>query len=174
MARWKGRRPDARTSAAAVASASGLVVSAAGAGLAGAGVWALREVRRGLERERIAGTDDMTPPGAPVTTGPAARSLAEVIRARTLETAGGRTYGETDLYVGADGRPTSDRAAALVDERTGEPVEHPAHALWLQSTTLQTALTQAYMGSRLAVLTIGIGTAFLAAGVGLAACGRRA
>jgi hypothetical protein len=98
-------------------------------------------VRVTLERERI--VDD----SAPVTSGAAARSLAESIRRSALEAAGGRTYAET------------------------EP-ETPAQALWLQATTLETALMQAYMGSRLAELTIGLGAAFVAAGAGLAALGR--
>lgn len=118
-------------------------------------------------------TADSTPPNAPVASGAAARSLAEVIRRRTLEAAGGRTYGETDLFLDAEGNATSDEQRALRDERSGQPVENPAHALWLQSTTLQTALMQAYVASRLAELTVGLGAAFVAVGVGLAAAASR-
>jgi hypothetical protein len=82
-----------------------------------------------------------------VTSGTAARSLAEQIRESTIASAGGRTYAETD-----DGEPE--------------------HTLWLQSTTLQTALVQAYMGSRVAELTMGLGAAFVVAGAGLSAAGR--
>jgi len=39
----------------------------------------------------------------------------------------------------------------------------------LQATTLQTALTQAYLAFRLAELTAGVGASLVAAGVGLAA-----
>ena len=139
--------------------------------MTGVGLWARREVRAGLERERIA---DITTNGASderVTSGAAARALAEVIRDHTLAATGGRTYGETDAYVSADGATTAEAERALKDERTGAPVENPDHALWLDSTTLQTALMQAYMASRLAQLTIGLGAAFVAAGVGLAAAG---
>jgi hypothetical protein len=59
-----------------------------------------------------------------------------------------------------------------VDERTTLPVENPAVKLWLQSTTLQTALMQAYLAFRLAELTAGLGAAFLAVGAALAATGR--
>ena len=104
-----------------------------------------------------------------MTCGTAARSLAEVIRRSTLEATAGQTYAETELYIGADGRPTSNREEALVDERTGKPVQNPEQALWLQSTTLQTALMQAYMGSRIAELTMGLGAALVAAGTGVAA-----
>lgn len=156
----------------AVARTSGAVVSLAGLGLVGAGLWARREVRAGLARERIVGTPDARPPSAPVTTGTAARSMSEVIRRRTLDAAGGRTYAETPAYVGEDGEGTSDAALALKDA-TGQPVEHPDHALWIQSTTLQTALMQAYLASRLADLTIGLGAALLAVGAGLGAAAER-
>ena len=76
------------------------------------------------------------------------------------------------MFVGVDGSPTSDEARAIVDERTGKPVQHPDQTLWLQSTTLQTALMQAYMGERLADLTVGLGAALFAAGLGLAAVAR--
>lgn len=144
------------------------MVTLAGVGFVATGLWARREVQMNLARERIVDT----PGSAPVTNGTAARSLAETIRSNTLAAAGGRTYAEIDLYLDAERKPTSDRERALEDERSGEPVENPEHALWLQSTTLQTALIQAYMGSRLAELTIGLGAAFVAAGAGLAAAAR--
>lgn len=146
-----------------LARASGPVVSLAGLGFVALGVWARREVRTALARERI-----VHPSGArPVTSGAAARSLAELIRRSTLEDAGGRTYAETALYLDAERNPTSDRARAIEDDRSGEPIENPEHALWLQSTTLQTALMQAYMASRIADLMLGLGAVFVAAGAGL-------
>ena len=156
------------TEHARAARASGLVVCLAGLGFVGAGLWGRREVQKGLARERIVGPTD----SKPVASGAAARALAEFIRARTVESAGGRTYAETELYLDAERQPTSDREQALEDDRSGEPVQNPEQNLWLQSTTLQTALNQAYMGSRLAELTIGIGAVFLAAGAGLAAAAR--
>jgi len=151
------------------ARASGLAVSLAGVGFVAAGLWARHEVRTTLARERIVSPADE----APVVDASAARSLAEMIRRSTLDAAGGRTYAETDLYLDAGRQPTSDRERALEDERSGQPVENPEHALWVQSTTLQTALMQAYMGSRLAELTIGLGAAFVAAGAGLTAAASR-
>lgn len=151
--------------------ASGIVVATAGAGLVVVGLWARREVERVLARERIVGTSETAPPDAPVTSASAARSLAEVIRSRTLAATGGRTYAETAEYVDGDGNPTSDAGSALRDERTGQPIENPEHALWLQSTTLQTALMQAYLSSRLAELTVALGASLVAAGAGLVAAG---
>ena len=147
---------------------SGLAVSLAGIGFVALGAWARREVRATLARERIVHPSD----ARPVTTGAAARSLAELIRRSTLESAGDRTYSETALYLDAERTPTSDRALAMVDERSGEPVENPEHALWLQSTTLQTALMQAYMASRIGDLMLGLGAVLLAAGAGLSASRR--
>lgn len=138
-----------------------------GLGLLGLGLWSRRDVARTLARERIRGLD-----AKPVTSAGAARSLAEAIRTSTLESTGGRTYSETDAYLDESGSPTSDRTSALVDERTALPVENPDVRLWLQATTLQTALMQAYLAFRLAELTAGLGAAFLAVGAALAASGR--
>jgi hypothetical protein len=164
------RRRGARAGVS-VATASGIVVGLAGFGFVGVGSWARREVERALERERIMSTSDAKPPNAPVTSAAAARSMAEVIRRRTLAATGGRTYAETDEFVDGEGNSTSDAASALKDERTGQPLENPEHALRLQSTTLQTALMQAYLSARLAELTIALGAALVAAGCGIAAAG---
>jgi hypothetical protein len=152
---------------------AGACVTLAGLGLIGVGLWARREVGRALAEERIVGTGDMSPPNAPVTSAAAARSLAEVIRRRTIAAAGGRTYAETDAYLAAGGGTTSDAALALTSE-SGQPVHNPSYELWVTSTTLQTALMQAYLAFRLADLTAGVGGALAVAGAGIAASGRRA
>lgn len=151
-----------------LASAAGAVAGLAGVGLVGVGLWARREARQALARERIVGVAD-----APVTTARAARALAEMIRANTLEATGGLTYAEVEPYLDPEGNPTSDAARALTDERTKEPVESPHHDLWIQSTTLQTALMQAYVAFRLAELTVALGASFIAVGAGLASAGGR-
>ena len=151
-----------------LASAAGAVAGLAGVGLVGVGLWARREARQALARERIVGVAD-----APVTTASAARALAEMIRANTLEATGGLTYAEVEPYLDPEGNPTSDAARALTDERTKEAVESPHHDLWIQSTTLQTALMQAYVAFRLAELTVALGASFIAVGAGLASAGGR-
>lgn len=159
-----GRRP--------VAPAAGALVSLTGIGLVGVGMWARRETRRALARERILSAVNSTAESAPVTSAGAARCLADFIRENTIEATGGRTYAEVEPYLDADGKPTSDSARAATDERTGRRIENPDHELWIQSTTLQTALMQAYLAFRLAELTVALGTSFTAAGIGLAAAGR--
>lgn len=146
-------------------AASGAAVGLVGIGLVGAGLWARRDVARTLARERII----FGPDRAPVVSATAARSLAESIRASTLETTGGRTYSETLSYLGVDGEPTSDASLAAREDGTGHPVENPHVALWLQATTLQTALMQAYLAFRLAELTAGLGASLAIVGAGLAA-----
>lgn len=155
--------------AAAVGRWSGIGTVLAGIGLVSVGLWARREVRTTLARERIVSPSGNGAASTPVTCGTAARSLADAIRRSTLESTGGRTYAEVEPYLDGDRTPTSSRGDALVDERTGQPVANPKQALWLQSTTLQTALMQAYMGSRIAELTIGLGAALVAAGTGVTA-----
>ena len=93
--------------------AAGVSTLAAGFGLVGLGLWARRDVRRGLERERIVSTPGSKPPSAPVVDAGAARSLAEVIRGATLSSTGGTTYGDTPSYVDAEGRPTPERKLAM-------------------------------------------------------------
>lgn len=146
-------------------AASGAAVGLVGIGLVGAGLWARRDVARTLARERTI----FGPDRAPVVSATAARSLAESIRASTLETTGGRTYSETLSYLGVDGEPTSDASLAAREDGTGHPVENPHVALWLQATTLQTALMQAYLAFRLAELTAGLGASLAIVGAGLAA-----
>ena len=153
-------------------SAAGVAVGLAGVGFIGAGLWARREVRLALARERIVSVPEAERPSAPVTTGAAARSLAEVIRRNTVEATGGNTYAQVAPYVDAEGNPTSDSARAAKDERSGQLIENPDHNLWVQSTTLQVALMQAYVASRLAELTIAMGASRFTVGVGLAAAGR--
>lgn len=145
----------------------------AGLGLVGVGLWARREVQQTLAAERIVGTDGMRPPNAPVTSAAAARSLAAVIRERTVAAADGKTYAETPEYIAREGGTTSDSEQALVSEATGLPVHNPTYDLWVTSTTLQSALMQAYLAFRLADLTAGLGATLALAGVGIAAAGRR-
>lgn len=155
------------------APAAGVAVGLAGMGFVGVGLWARREARQALARERIVSAADARPPNARVTTGAAARSMAEVIRRNTIEATGGRTYAEIEPYVDPEGNPTSEGTRAMKDERTGQSIENPSHRLWIESTTLQTALIQAYVAFRLAELTVALGLSFVAVGVGLAAGGRR-
>jgi hypothetical protein len=171
LARWTVSVADG--SGPLTTRAAGVSTLAAGLWLIGVGLWARRDVRHGLERERITTTSDATRPGAPVTDAVAARSMAEVIRDKTLASTGGKTYGETAAYVDAGGHPTGDRESAAKDPLTGEPLENPEHALWIQSTALQTALMEAYLAQRLAELTVGLGAVFVGVGAGLAAAARR-
>ncbi|HEX6724656.1 MAG TPA: hypothetical protein VF073_05375 [Gaiella sp.] len=158
----------ARTCRACTTRTAGVSTIAAGVGLVGLGLWARRDVRRGLARERI-----VAPSDAPVVDAAAARSLAETIREATLSSTGGATYGQTPGYVDGEGRPTADRALAATDTLTGAPVENPDVALWVKSTALQTALMQAYLAQRVAELTAGLGVVLVGVGAGLAAVPRR-
>ena len=154
-------------------TAAGIAVGVAGVASVGLGLWGRREVTRALAQEHIVAGGNAGSPSAPVVTGAAARSMAEFIRQNTIEATGGHTYAETEPYTDAEGKPTSDASRAAKDERTGAPLENPDHDLWIQSTTLQTALMQAYMAFRLSELTIGLGICFSLAGLGLVAATHR-
>jgi hypothetical protein len=144
-------------------------VGLTGLGFIGLGLWGRYETRRSLTREHIDG-----PPGVGrVCTAGRARAMAEYIRQSTLDTTDGRTYAQTAPYVDAEGAPTGSKDAAAKHAQTGQPVASPEHDLWIESTTLQTALIQAYMAFRLAESTMAIGSALVLAGIGLVAAGRR-
>jgi hypothetical protein len=160
--RVEGRSPVARR--------TGLAVGLVGAGFVGGGVWGRREAARALARERILHPGEG---GRAVASAGSARSLAEFIRRSTVDATGGRTFAEIEPYVDAAGTPTGDRERAARDARTGAPAENPDHDLWIQSTTLQTALMQAYMAFRISDAMAGLGAALVAVGFGLAAAGRR-
>jgi hypothetical protein len=97
----------------------------------------------------------------------AARALADTIRKLTLDSTGGRTYSETDAYLAPDGSTTSDPEKALIDETTGRPRENPDVELWMRSTTLQTALMQAYLAFRISDLMLALGGSLVLAGIGI-------
>ena len=163
-------RADARLP---VQAAAGYAVGLAGLVFVGTGLWGRREVRRALARERI--VHPALPNGrAEVTSAGRARSLADFVRQSTVDATAGRTYAEIEPYLDAGGAPTADSASAARDDRTGQPLANPDASLWIQSTTLQTALMQAYMAFRVAELTVAVGAAFVAVGAGLAALGHRA
>lgn len=130
-------------------------------------MWARGEVRRTLVRVRIPAALSGGSSGV-VRSTEAARTLAEVIRERTIGPVGRWTYAETDEYLAADGSTTSELAAALLDER-GNPIANPDYVLWVHATALQTALMQAHLAFRLADLSLGVGVALVLAGAGIAA-----
>lgn len=150
--------------------AAGTALMLVGLGLLGAGAWARQEVRKGLVREHITAPGE---DGTIVSGASAARSLAELIRERTIASTGGRTYSETDEYLALDGSTTADSAVARRDEVTGVAVANPDIELWIRSTALQTALMQAYLAFRLADLMVAVGGSFALAGIGLRAAATR-
>jgi hypothetical protein len=163
----------ARTDAgSSVEAAAGFAVGLAGLVFVGTGLWGRREVRRALARERIL-HPALPDARSAVTSASRARSLAELIRQSTVDATAGRTYAEIEPYLDAGGAPTADSANAALDERTGQPVANPDASLWMQSTTLQTALMQAYMAFRVSESTVALGAVLVVAGAGLAASGRR-
>ena len=155
-----------------VQTAAGFTVGLAGLVFVGTGLWGRRDVRRALARERI--VHPALPEGrAEVTSAGRARSLADFIRQSTVDATSGHTYAEIEPYLDADGTPTGDSTNAARDERTGQPLANPDASLWIQSTTLQTALIQAYMPFRRSESTVAFGMVLVATGVGHVAAGRR-
>ena len=103
--------------------------------------------------------------GKPIDSGERARAFASYIRIHALEATGGQVYAQMGRFATADGKGTSDPALALKDEK-GQPVANPQRNLWIQATTLSTALNTSYMAEQLALFGIVVGVALLLAGIG--------
>jgi hypothetical protein len=148
--------------------AASIVLIAFGIGAIYTGIDGRSMVRSDLAREQIVGTDDSTIPGQKVDTGSEAQAFAAVIRKHTLEATGGQTYAQMGRFIGKDGKPTSDEAAAAIDEKTGKPVENGLRNMWINATALSTALNTAYFAEQVATFAIVMGVALLLAGLGFA------
>jgi len=170
---------------------AGVVLIAFGIGALWMSLDARSTVTDELARERIVGSDDMSPSGiqpgieeagltgvsAPdcdvageeIDTGGEARCFAQYLRIHALEGSGGLTYAQMGRFLAADDPEnpagTSDEAAALVDEE-GNPVPNQSRNTWVTATALSTALNQSYMAEQLAIFGIVVGIALILAGIG--------
>lgn len=142
------------------------ILIAIGVGAVYMGVDGRDRVRSDLAKEQIVGTPDSTIPGQKVDTGAEAQAMAAIIRKHTLEITGGQTYSQMGRFLDAEGKPTSDEAAAAKDPKTGQPMENAARNIWISSTGFQTALNTAYFAESVATFVIVVGVALLLAGIG--------
>ena len=143
-----------------------VILIAVGLGSLYMGVHGRDQVRGDLAREQIVGTPDSTIPGQKVDTGSEAKAFAAVMRRHTLEATGGQTYAQMGRYLGENGKPTSDEAAAAKDPKTGQPVANAARDIWISSTAFQTALNTAYFAESVATFAFVIGIALVLVGIG--------
>jgi hypothetical protein len=147
-------------------------------------------VHSSLKQEQIVGSPDMTPAaiakeakaaGLPATTelptcsvagklvsdGETARCFAQYMRIHALEATGGLTYAQMPRFATADGTGTNDAAAAQKSP-SGQPLDNPKRAVWINETALATALNTGYMADQLSLFGIVVGFALLLSGVGFA------
>jgi len=146
--------------------AASVILIAFGAGAIYMGVDGRDRVRDDLAREQIVGTPDSSIPGQKVDTGQEAQAFAAVMRKHTLEATDGQTYAQMGRFLDANGKPTSDEAAAAKDPKTGQPVENGLRNMWVTSTALSTALNTAYFAESVATFAIVMGIALLLTGFG--------
>ncbi len=145
--------------------AASIVLIAMGIGAVAIGATGVNEVRDDIAREGIVGTPDSTIPGQKVDTGSEAKAFAAVMRKHTLEISGGQTYAEMGRFLDANGKPTSDEAAAAKGDN-GQPVENPVRQVWVTETALTTALNTSYFAERVAMFSIVMGVALVLTGIG--------
>jgi len=140
-----------------------------------------------LKQEKIVGSADMTPAliakeakdaglvgvdlptvavaGKSINSGPRARAFASYMRIHALEATGGLPYSQVPRYATADGKGTNDVANAT-KSATGQPLDNPVRAVWINETALSTALNVSYMASQLALFGVVVGIALLLSGIG--------
>ncbi len=113
----------------------------------------------------------------PVDNGERARCFADYMRIHALEATGGYTYSEMGQYEAKPDTPkaelepgggTSNEQYAVIDSKTGQPVENGIREVWVTETALSTALNASYMADRLSLFGIVIGIALLLTGIGFA------
>lgn len=154
------------------------------------GVEGRSTVRDSLKQEQIVGTPDMTASaiaaeakqaglpssiklptadiaGKAIVTGQLARDFASYMRIHALEATGGMTYAQMPRFASPDGKGTND-AAKATKSPSGQPLDNPARAIWINETALTTALNASYMAERIALFGIVVGVALLLTGVGFA------
>jgi|GEM_PF-422098 len=117
----------------------GLMFIGAGAYMVSEGLSAKNDVRDTLVAEQVTTAKDASIPNVPVDDSATALSQANIIREHSLTTTGGKTYAQL-------------------------PRDDPNRAVYLDGVTLRTALTQAYMGFKVADLVMGVGVIVLVVG----------
>ena len=115
--------------------------------------------------------------GLAIDTGARARTFAQYMRIHALEATGGYVYSQMGQFVAKDGTPkaqlmpggsTSNKAFALLDPKTQQPVSNGARNVWVTETALTTALNTSYMATQTALFGIVVGIALLLSGFGFA------
>lgn len=146
------------------------------------------DVRDNLARERIEGSEDMTPdgiragieeagitvPDVPdcsvagelVDTGSEARCFADYMRIHALESTGGKVYAQMGRFLTESGDETNDPSEAA--QEGGRPVPNRARDLWVTETALATALNMAFFAEQVSNFSIVVAIALILAGVGFA------
>ncbi len=160
-----------------------------GIGMVVTGMSARSTVNDNLAQEQITGTPDMTPAliaaavkesklegitiptcsvaDQPINDGASAKCFASYMRIHALEATGGRTYAQMGQYLTADGKETSDKTAAAIDPKTGQPAPNLARNVWVTETALGTALNTSFFASSVGLFAIIVGIALLLIGIGL-------
>jgi hypothetical protein len=165
-----------------------VILLAMGIGSVVIGLGGRSEVADNLNLEQITGSPDMNPKAIAaeageaglknvalptcdvanqsIDTGSSARCFASYIRIHALEATGGRTYSQMGQFLTADGKETSDKAAAAIDPKTKQPVANGARNVWVTETALSTALNTSFFAQQVALFSTIIGIALLLVGVG--------
>jgi hypothetical protein len=112
-----------------------------------------------------------------INTGAKARCFAQYMQIHALEATGGFVYAQMGQFQAKPGTPkseltpdgaTSNKAFAVIDPKTQQPVANGARNVWVTETALTTALNSSFMASQLGLFAIVVGVALLLSGFGFA------
>ncbi len=114
--------------------------------------------------------------GQTIDNGADARCFAEYLRLHALRSTSGLTYSQMGRFEAKDDAPpaqtdfaggTDDAASAVINAKTGQPVDNGTRDLWVTATALSSALNLAYTAEQVSLFGIVVGVALLLTGVGL-------
>jgi hypothetical protein len=137
----------------------------------------------GIKTEAINAKLDLTKISLPtcsvagdlVNNGASARCFAQYMQIHALEATGGFVYAQMGQFQAKPGTPkaqltpdgaTSNKAFAVLDPKTQQPVANGARNVWVTETALTTALNTSFMASQLGLFAIVVGFALLLSGFG--------
>ena len=162
---------------------AGAIVLAVGIAYIVVGANGRTEVHDTIAQEVIVGSPDMKPGGIETTlkidlptcdvagkeidTGDEAKCFAKYMRIHALTATGGKTYAQMGRFLDANGKDTSDEAAAAKDPKTGQPVQNPQRNLWVSERALATGLEMAFFAEQVSLFGIVVGIVAIVIGVGL-------
>jgi hypothetical protein len=126
------------------------------------GIWGIAFTYKNVAQENIITPADASIPNTPVRGPLTLKAQADIIRAHTLETTGGKTYAEMPRQI----EKLDSLGVPILDENGKQiMVPNTARDMWVTATTLTTALNLGIMAYAFSGLVFVLGLISILAGV---------